>query len=61
MKALVWFWLIDETLGANPFTLSFMRSGSTFQVVEQMDEDHDGGDSQGDDQVLVLGKDEREK
>ena len=22
LKALVWFWLINETLGANPFTLS---------------------------------------
>jgi len=30
-------------------------------VVEQMDEDHDGGDGHGDDQVLGLGKEEREK
>jgi hypothetical protein len=29
--------------------------------VEQMDEDHDGGDSQGDDQVLRHGIEEREK
>jgi hypothetical protein len=30
-------------------------------VVQQMDEDHDGGDGHSDDQVLVLGKEEREK
>ena len=38
-----------------------MRYGSTFQVVEQMDDDQDGGDDHGDDQVLGLGKEEREK
>jgi len=30
-------------------------------VVEQMDQDHGGGDNHGDDQVLGLGKEEREK
>ena len=38
-----------------------MRYDSTFQVVEQKDEDHDGGDGHGDDQVFGLGKEEREK
>ena len=34
-----------------------MRQGSTFQVVEQVNEDHDdGGDRHGDDQVLGLEK-----
>jgi len=30
-------------------------------VEEQMNEDHDGGDGHGDDQVLGLGKEKREK
>jgi hypothetical protein len=30
-------------------------------VVKQINEDHDGGDGHGDDQVLRLGKEEREK
>ena len=29
--------------------------------MEQVNEDHDGGDGHGDDQVLGLGKEEREK
>ena len=49
-----------------PYVLTFSLSEHeigqyTFQVVEQMDEDHDSGDSQGDDQVLGLEKEEREK
>ena len=35
--------------------------GGTFQVVEQIYEDHYSGDGHGDDQVLGLGKEEREK
>ena len=36
LKALVWFWLIDETLSANLFYQSDYEIGSTFQVVKQM-------------------------
>ena len=62
MKALVWFWWIDGTLGANPFTLSDHDIGQHIPSGGANDEDHDdGGDSHDDDQVLGLGKEEREK
>ena len=38
-----------------------MRQVSTFKVIEQVNEDHDGGDGHGDDLVLGLRKEEREK
>ena len=37
LKALVWFWLIDETLSANLVYQSDYEIGSTFQVIEQME------------------------
>ena len=55
VKALVWFWWIDETLSANLVYLSDHEIGSTIQVVEQWWRswwwcgDHDG-------QVLGLEK-----
>ena len=61
VKALVWFWLFDETLGANPFTLSDDEIGQHIPSGGAKDEDHDSGDGHGDDQVLGLGKEEREK
>ena len=36
LKALVWFWWIDETLSANLVYQSDYEIGSTFQVVKQM-------------------------
>ena len=36
VKALVWFWLIDETLSANLVYQSDYEIGSTFQVVKKM-------------------------
>ena len=36
MKALVWFWWIDETLSANLVYQSDHEIGSTFQVMEQV-------------------------
>ena len=36
VKALVWFWLIDETLSANLVYKSGHEIGSTLQVVKQM-------------------------
>ena len=36
LKALVWFWWIDETLSANLVYQSDHEIGSTFQVVKQM-------------------------
>ena len=36
VKALVWFWLIDETLSANLVYQSDHEIGNTFQVVKQM-------------------------
>ena len=59
LKALVWFWWIDETLSANLVYQSDHEIGSTFQVVKQMKimtwwwQFHD------DDQVPGLGKEER--
>ena len=59
LKALVWFWWIDETLSANLVYQSDYEIGSTFQVMKQMKIMmwwwH------GNDQVLGLGKEEREK
>ena len=52
LKALVWFWIIDETLGLT-FDLSvWIRKGSPIQVVE-LDDGHGEGDShKRDDQML---------
>ena len=36
LKALVWFWLIDETLSANLVYQDDYEIGSTLQVVKQM-------------------------
>ena len=36
VKALVWFWLIDETLSANLVHQSDYEIGGTFQVVKEM-------------------------
>ena len=36
LKALVWFWLIDETLSANLVYQSDQEIGSTFHVMEQV-------------------------
>ena len=36
LKALVWFWWIDETLSANLVYQSDHEIGSTFQVMKQM-------------------------
>ena len=36
VKALVWFWLIDETLSANLVYQSDHEIGSTFEVMEQV-------------------------
>ena len=36
VKALVWFWWIDETLSANLVYQSDYEIGGTFQVVKQM-------------------------
>ena len=36
VKALVWFWLIDETLSANLVYQSDYEIGSTFQVAKQI-------------------------
>ena len=36
LKALVWFWLIDETLSANLVYQSVHEIGRTFQVTKQM-------------------------
>ena len=36
VKALVWFWRIDETLSANLVYQSDYEIGGTFQVVKQM-------------------------
>ena len=36
MKALVWFWLIDEILSANLVYQSDYEIGGLFQVVKQM-------------------------
>ena len=36
LKALVWFWLIDETLSANLVYQSDHEIGGIFQVVNQM-------------------------
>ena len=36
VKALVWFWWIDETLSANLVYQSVHEIGSTFQVAKQM-------------------------
>ena len=60
MKALVWFWRVDETLSANPFTLSDHEIGWHIPSGGASDDDHVGGDGHGD-QVLRLGKEEREK
>ena len=54
MKALVWFWLIDETLCANLLALVIMRIGKHIPSDGVNGEDHG-------DQVLGLGKEEREK
>ena len=43
MKALVWFWLIDETLSDNLVYQSGYEIGSTTLSDEAM-EDHDDGD-----------------
>ena len=43
LKALVWFWLIDETLSVNLVYQSDHEIGSTFQAVKQNGEDHDDG------------------
>ena len=40
MKALVWFWLIDETLSTNLVYLSDYEIGSTIPSGE-VNEDHD--------------------
>jgi hypothetical protein len=60
LKALVWFWWIDETLSANLIYQSDHEIGSTFQVMEQWWRSWwwCGGH---DDQVLGLGKEKREK
>ena len=36
LKALVWFWLIDETLNANLVYQSDHKIGSIFQVMKQV-------------------------
>ena len=55
LKALVWFWWIDETLSANLVNLSDHEIGST-NPSGGANEDHvDGGDGHGD-QVLGLEK-----
>ena len=38
-----------------------MRQVGTHQAMEQMDDDHGDSDGHGNDQVLKLGKEEREK
>ena len=43
VKALVWFWWIDETLSANLVYLSDYEIGGTFQVVSKDGDDQDGG------------------
>ena len=45
MKALVWFWWIDETLSANLIYQSDYEIGSTTPKWWSNDEDHDNGDS----------------
>ena len=59
MKALVSFWLIDETLSANLVYQSNYEIGGTFQVVEQMKIMTWRWCCHGDDKVLGLGKEER--
>ena len=44
MKALVWFWLIDEPLSANLVYQSDYEIGSTTPSDEANGEDHDNGD-----------------
>ena len=44
LKALVWFWLIDETLSANLVYQSDYEIGSTTPSDEAMAKDHDDGD-----------------
>ena len=44
MKALVWFWLIDETLSANLVYQSDYEIDSTTPSNEAMVKDHDDGD-----------------
>ena len=45
MKALVWFWCIDETLSANLVYQSDYEIGGTFQVLKQMKMMTDDGDA----------------
>ena len=63
VKALVWFWWIDETLDTNLLALVIMRIGKHIPSGRANDDDHDEDDGgvHGDDQVLRLGKEEREK
>ena len=62
MKALVWFWLIDETLSANLVYQSNYEIGSTTPS-DEANEDHDMMMMMmmmdGDDHMLGLGKEER--
>ena len=55
MKALVWFWWIDETLSVNLVYLSDHEIGSTNPSGEANEDHIDGGDGHGD-QVLGLEK-----
>ena len=61
LKALVWFWWIDETLSANLVYESDHEIGSTFQVVEKMKIMTWWWWCHGDDQMLEHRKEEREK
>jgi hypothetical protein len=60
LKALVWFWWIDETLSANLVYQSDHEIGSTISSGEANEDHVDGGDGH-DDQVFRLGKEEKEK
>ena len=55
LKALVWFWWIDETLSANLVYQSDHEIGSTIPSGGAIGEDHDDGDGHGD-QVLGMEK-----
>ena len=60
LKALVWFWWIDETLSANLVYQSDHEIGSTIPSGGANEDHVDGGDGHGD-QVLKLRKEEKQK